>query len=104
MYRIYYTHDGEITTIGVADQLGEYIECDLDTMLKLQESVHLYKIEDKKIVKKTLEASQPARKFNYTDQPPGWVCNKDNLFDVIEYATITPDWFDNTKHSWVKYD
>ena len=104
MYRIYYTHDGEITTIGVSDQPGEYIECDLDTMLKLQESVHLYKIENEKIVKKTSEASQPARKFTCSDQPLGWICTKDNLFQVIEYATITPDWFDESKHSWVKYD
>lgn len=104
MYRIYYTHDGEITTVGVSDQPGEYIECDLETMIKLQESVHLFEIKNKKIVKKTLETNKPARTFNHTYEPPGWICTKDNLFQVIEYATITPDWFDESKHSWVKYD
>lgn len=103
MYKIYYTHEGDITTVGASDQPGEYIECDLDTMVKIQASPHLFKIENKKIVKKTIEHNT-GKKFHHTDSVPGWICMKDNLFTVLEYATIKPSWFDDTKHSWVTYD
>ena len=47
MYRIYYTQEGEITTVGVSDQPGDYIECDLETMMDVQKNVHLYEINMK---------------------------------------------------------
>ena len=104
MYRIYYTHEGEITTVGASDQPGDYIECDLDTMLAVQKSVHLYEIKNQKLVKKQLEQTKTARQFKIVEQAPGWICAKDNLFEVIEYATIQPKWFDDDKHSWIQYD
>ena len=104
MYRIYYTHEGEITTVGASDQPGNFIECDLDTMLAVQTSVHLYEIKNQKLVKKQLEQTKTARQFKIVDQAPGWICVKDNLFEVIEYATIQPKWFDDDKHSWIQYD
>ena len=104
MYRIYYTHEGEITTVGASDQPGNFIECDLDTMLAVQTSVHLYEIKNQKLVKKQLEQTKTARQFKIVDQAPGWICAKDNLFEVIEYARIQPKWFDDDKHSWIQYD
>lgn len=104
MYKIYYTHNGEITTIGVSDQPGEYIECDLKTMLEIQKSPQQYIIKNQKILMKEKEENKPARFFTLFDNGPGWICAKDNLFNVLEYAKIKPEWFDETKHSWVKYD
>jgi len=104
MYRIYYTQEGEITTVGASDQPGDYIECDLETMMDVQKNVHLYQIVDQKIVKKPLEQARSARQLRITDQAPGWICAKDNLFEVIEYATIKPEWFNDDKHSWIQYD
>ena len=104
MYRIYYTHDGEITTVGVSDQPGDFIECDLETMLDIQKAVHLFRIENKKIVKKQAETNKQPRLLFLDDNGPGWICSKDNLFNVLEYAKIKPKWFDSNQHSWVKYD
>ena len=58
MYRIYYTHEGEITIVGASDQPGEYIECDLKTLEKIQASPHLYRIENKKLLKKQLNTKK----------------------------------------------
>ena len=103
MYRIYYTHEGEITIVGASDQPGEYIECDLKTLEKIQASPHLYRIENKKIVEKTIEHKK-RKKFCHTDSFPGWICVKDNLFNILAYVSNKPKWFDERKHSWVKYD
>lgn len=104
MYRIYYTHNGNITTVGASNEPGDYIECDLETMLEVQQSVHMYMVNNKKLTKKVFEPAKASKSFALDTQPPGWVCAKDNLFEVIEYATIQPKWFDSHKHSWVKYD
>ena len=34
MFKIYYTHEGQITTVGTSDELGEYVTCDLATFAK----------------------------------------------------------------------
>lgn len=104
MYRIYYTQEGEITTVGASDQPGEYIEVDLETMMDVQKNVHLYHVVDQTIAKKPIEQARSGRQFRISDQAPGWICMKDNLFAVLEYATIQPKWFDDAKHSWVQYD
>ena len=104
MYRVYYTVEGEITMVGASDEPGDFIEVDYDTMIDMQNNGHLHMIQNKKIVKKPVEPDKPAQQFGITEGAPGWICHKDNLFHVIEYATIQPEWFDDDKHSWIQYD
>ena len=104
MYRIYYTHDGEITTVGLSKDPGTFIECDLEVMTKVQQAPHTYVIRDKKLVLKTTPPKKQPKQLQLSDQPPGWICAHDNFFEVIEYAHEKPVWFDFDKHKWVRYD
>ena len=52
MYRIYYTHDGEITTVGVSKDPGTYIECNLEIMEKVQQAPQTFLVKDNKLVSK----------------------------------------------------
>jgi len=61
MFKIYYTQTGDITMVGSSDDPGTYITCDLETLQKLQGNTHHYRIENKKLVKKVIEQSRPAR-------------------------------------------
>ena len=104
MFKIYYTHEGEITMVGSSTEPGEHITCDLATLEKLQGQTHLYEVKNKQLVKKQLETSKPPRKIQIVDHAPGWICQRDNFFEVIEYAEQKPIWFDERTHSWVQYD
>lgn len=104
MYRIYYTHEGEITTVGVSQAPGDYIECDLDVMTKVQQAPQTFLIMDKKLVSKTTAPKKLPKKLKLCDEPPGWICSHDNFFEVIEYANEKPIWFDFDKHRWIRYD
>ena len=104
MIKIYYTHEGEITMVGSSTEPGEHITCDLATLEKLQGQTHLYEVKNKQLVKKQLETSKPPRKIQIVDDAPGWICQRDNFFEVIEYAEQKPIWFDERTHSWVQYD
>ena len=63
MYRIYYTHEGEITTVGVSQAPGDYIECDLDVMTKVQQAPQTFLIMDKKLVSKTTAPKKQPKKL-----------------------------------------
>ena len=104
MYRIYYTHDGEITTVGVSKDPGTFIECDLELMEKVQKAPHTFLIKNKKLVSKINLPTKEPKKLRLSDEPPGWICSHDNFFEVIEYANEKPLWFDFDKHKWVRYD
>ena len=104
MFKIYYTHEGEITMVGSSTEPGEHIMCDLATLEKLQGQTHLYEVKNKQLVKKRLETSKPPRKIQFVADAPGWICQRDNFFEVIEYAEHKPIWFDEPTHSWVQYD
>ena len=104
MFKIYYTHEGQITTVGTSDELGEYITCDLATLEKLQGTIHLYEVKNKQLVKKQIEPSKSPKKIHKVDDAPGWVCANDNFFEVIEHAHEKPMWFNFDTHSWVRYD
>ena len=104
MFKIYYTHEGEITMVGSSTEPGEHITCDLATVEKLQGQIHLYEVKNKQLVKKQLETSKPPRKIQIVDDALGWICQRDNFFEVIEYAEQKPIWFDERTHSWVQYD
>tara|TARA_E500000318_G_C3438219_1_gene163908 strand:+ start:178 stop:492 length:315 start_codon:yes stop_codon:yes gene_type:complete len=104
MYKIYYTQTGDITMVGSSDDPGTYITCDLETLQKLQGNTYLYRIENRQLVKKIIEQTKPSRSFKIVDGAPGYICARDNLFEVIEYANEKPIWFDANTHSWVRYD
>tara|TARA_R100000773_G_C4187179_1_gene94493 strand:+ start:225 stop:539 length:315 start_codon:yes stop_codon:yes gene_type:complete len=104
MYRIYYTHDGEITTVGVSKDPGTYIECNLEIMEKVQQAPQTFLVKDKKLVSKKYPPKKQAKKLQLVDDPPGWIVAHDNFFEVIEYANEKPLWFDFDKHKWVRYD
>ena len=104
MFKIYYTHEGEITMVGASTEPGEHITCDLATVEKLQGQIHLYEVKNKQLVKKQLETSRPPKKIEIVDDAPGWICHHDNFFEVIEHANEKPIWFDERTHSWVRYD
>ena len=104
MFKIYYTQTGDITMVGSSDEPGTHITCDLETLQKLQGNTHLYRIENKKLVKKDIEPSKPAKSFKIVNVAPGYICAKDNLFEVIDYSNEKPLWFDVDTHSWVRYD
>ena len=104
MYRIYYTHVGESTTVGVSQAPGTFIECNLEIMEKVQQAPQTFFIKDKKLMLKTIAPKKQPKKLQLVDEPPGWICAHDNFFEVIEYANEKPLWFDFDKHKWVRYD
>tara|TARA_B100001057_G_C22844963_1_gene948612 strand:+ start:1906 stop:2247 length:342 start_codon:yes stop_codon:yes gene_type:complete len=108
VYKIYYL-DEEVTVVTKSTMDGDYIVVDKDTFTQVAFSPSAYKIVDNKLIKKPVEQTNGKKQKRFTlqehDKFPGWVVEKYNLYEPIEYAIEKPQWYDNKKHSVVnKYD
>lgn len=104
MYKAYYDSDGNLTIIGRSDEPGNFIEIDEQTFLEVTKAPQKWQIIKNKLVPIEELADKPPRSYKFVNENGEWIVQKDNLFSCISYAKIKPSWFDDTKHSWIKYD
>jgi len=102
-HRIYYA-DEQITFITVEKLRGDFVTVDKETWKKVMESPNLYMVVDDKIVEKIVEQAKKPKRLKIIDAVnfPGWIVEKDNLFQPLEYVETKPKWYDQNKHSVAK--
>ena len=102
-YRIYYIDD-QITSITVEKLPGDFVTVNQEIFKKVMDSPHLYMVVDDKIVEKIVEQAKKPKRLKIIDtvEFPGWIVEKDNLFQPIEYVKTKPNWYDQNKHSVAK--
>ena len=103
MFRAYYDADGELTTIGVSTDPGNYLQIDQKTFEEITQAPHTWRVVNKRLKKKSTAPHLASNKYQFTNDKGQWIVEKDNLFICVKHATIKPSWFDANKHSWVKY-
>lgn len=108
-FKIYYNDQGLIKTITTENLPGNFIFASNEQVDDVSNHISQYKIENEKLinVKKSTRSSPTLQFCTDFDLGKGKECyitEKNNLFLCEQSVTIKPKDFDNTKHSWVKYD
>jgi len=108
-FKIYYNDQGVITTLTTEDMLGPYVVVTAEQFVEVQQNISRYQVVNGQIVNiKKVKIKPPTLQFtddfDLAQHNECYVTEKNNLFLCEQSVTIKPADFDNTKHSWVKYD
>lgn len=108
-FKIYYNDQGQITSLTTEDLDGVYVIVSAEQFEEVSQKISRYQVIEGKLVNvKKVAVKPPTLKFtDEFDTAKSTACymvEKNNLFMCEQSVTIKPTDFDNTKHSWVKYD